>query len=320
MSPSNKTKQSKTKAAKYPQPLANTSALERNNHTDSPSNNTSSSASATHTEFRKFIEHADLETIKHFLTIAASSPEGENLKFLWARAFKEGLVAGHALYGRTEEKLKEANELGYEQGFKEGGSSKIDLVQAGIDQGRRDEWGDWATAGHGQHCFQHAAIPIHEYYSSSGVQTDTPTFVTTSTSTSDEYTTVNEPTPTQIDPPPPVPTVTVDSSTQTQDDDNDSLPLPPVPSTAPVFDPPPLSARFAWADDAATSLPILPSNLSPRYLSCLRSSSPRPFSSLQRRNKKPKKYFSRPFKNYNPSSVPHQNNFHTCSPYPSSAP
>src|ERR1700678_1766916 len=55
MSPSNKTKQSKTKAAKCAQPLANTSALERNNHTDSPSNNTLSSASATRTEFCNFI-------------------------------------------------------------------------------------------------------------------------------------------------------------------------------------------------------------------------------------------------------------------------
>src|ERR1700678_944870 len=300
MSPSNKTKQSKTKAAKYPQPLANTSALERNNHTDSPSNNTSSSASATRTEFRNFIELADSETIKHFVTIAASSPEGENLKFLWARAFKKGLVAGHALYGRTEEKLKEAHELGYEQGFKEGGSSKIDLFQAGIDEGRRDEWGDWATAGHGQHCFQRAAIPIHDYYSSSGVQTDTPTFVTTSTSTSDEYTTISEPTPTQIDPPPPVPTVTVDSSTQTQDDDNDSPPLPPISSISTVEgDPPPEtksrspplppSTRFDWVNDAATSLPILLSNPPPRDLSCLRSPSPRPYSSLQRRNRKPKK-------------------------------
>src|SRR6202522_3851107 len=142
------------------------------------------------------------------------------------------------------------------------------------------------------------------------------------TSTSDEYTTVNEPTPTPINPPPPVPTVTVDRSTQTQDDDDDSLPLPPVPSTAPVFDPPPLSARFDWADDAATSLPILPSNLPPRDLSVLRSSSPRPFSSLQRRNKKPKKYFFRPFKNFNPPSVHRQNNFHArpLPPYASSTP
>src|SRR5271168_1828805 len=330
MSPSNKMKQSKTKAAKYPQPLANTSALERNNHMDSPSNNTSSSASATRTEFRNFIELADSETIKHFITIAASSPEGENLKFLWARAFKEGLVAGHALYGRTEEKLKEAHELGYEQGFKEGGSSKIDLFQAGIDEGRRDEWGDWATAGHGQHCFQRAAIPIHDYYSSSGVQTDTPTFITTSTSTSDTDTTVSEPTPTQTSPPPPTLVIMVSSGTQTQNNDDDSPPLPPVPSTAPVRDPPPKmvprppssAARLNWADDAATSLPILPSNPPPRDLLCLRSSSPKPFSSLQRRNRKPKKYFFQPLKNYNPSSTPRQNNFHTRSlpPYTLSAP
>src|SRR5271168_1819975 len=121
------------------------------------------------------------------------------------------------------------------------------------------------------------------------------------------------------DPPPPVPIVTVDSSTQTQDDDNDSPPLPPVTSTAPVLDPPPQTesrphpppspARFDWANDTAASLPILPSNPPPRDLSCLRSSSSRPFSSLQRRNKKPKKYFFRPFKNYNTPSVHCQNIF-----------
>src|SRR5271168_4358081 len=118
------------------------------------------------------------------------------------------------------------------------------------------------------------------------------------------------------DPPPPVPVVTVDSGTQTQDDDNDSPPLPPVTSTAPVLDPPPEtksrspplppSTRFDWANDAATSLPILPSNPPPRDLSILRSSLPKPFSSLQRCGRRAQNYSPRPSHNYIPSSAPRQ--------------
>src|SRR5271168_3025533 len=118
----------------------------------------------------------------------------------------EGQGQGWQNWSRTwhgQDRGQSTHEIGYEKGFREGGSSKIDLFQAGIDEGRHDKWGDCAAAGHGQHCFQRAAILIHNYYSLSGVQTDTPTFVTTSTSTSDMDTAVNEPTPAQISPPPP---------------------------------------------------------------------------------------------------------------------
>src|ERR1700678_3735429 len=288
MSPSNKTKQSKTKAAKYLQPLANTSALERNNHIVSPSDNSPPSTSLMHITFRQYLKLAELCNIKFATDAASSTPDGENLKRLWARAFQEGFRVGHQLHEKTAEKIKEAHNKGYEEGYSEG---------------RRDEEINWRCEGHGEFC---APLQVRQ---DSGTQTKPPSLVDASAST------------------------------------DDSPPLPPVIPTAPIFKPPPkteprppplpsmkplkpkpykrqdtgglvskprplpLSARFDWADDAA-SLPILPSNPPPRDLSCLRSLSPRPFSSLQRRDRKPKKHFSQPFNNYNRPSVRHQNKFH----------
>src|SRR6266446_787859 len=110
-------------------------------------------APTTRTAFRKFIELADLKSIKHFLNTAASSPEGENLRLLWARAFKEGLTIGHHLYGKTEEKLNEAHNSGYE---------------AGYNEGRCEEQGDWLIEGHSEHCGFQPTV-IHE---DSAVQTE----------------------------------------------------------------------------------------------------------------------------------------------------
>jgi len=84
-----------------------------------PPDNTSS-ATVTRVAFREFIELADRNAIKTFIATASSSPEGENLRLLWGRAFKEGLMAGHQLYGKTEEKLKEVHANGYEEGFQAG--------------------------------------------------------------------------------------------------------------------------------------------------------------------------------------------------------
>ena len=95
-----------------------------------------STSSATHVAFHKFIELADLNTIKIFITTASSSPEGENLKLLWARVFKEGLMAGHQLYGKMEEKLKEVHIHGYEEGY-----------QAGYNEGWCDKQKDWLMDG-----------------------------------------------------------------------------------------------------------------------------------------------------------------------------
>src|ERR1700678_4240187 len=221
MAPSNKPKkQAKAKTAAFP--FANTSPLNSGNHTASPSNDISSPASATRVAFCHFIEIAELGNIKLFLKTAASTSDSENLKLLWARAFKEGLRVGHELYVGAVAKLNEAHNEGYEEGYNEG---------------RRDEQGDWIMDGYG---LQGEQPPVCE---ESGTQTEPPSLVDSSTSTSDTDTAVNEPTLTPINPPP-VPTVPVDRSTQTQDDDVDSPPLPPVTPTVPVFDPPPSSARF----------------------------------------------------------------------------
>src|ERR1700678_785973 len=119
MAPSNKPKkQAKAKTAAFP--LANTSPLDSGNHTASPSNNILSPASATRVAFRDFIEIAELGNIKLFLETAASTSDGENLKILWARAFKEGLRVGHELYVGAVESLNMAHNEGYEEGYNEG--------------------------------------------------------------------------------------------------------------------------------------------------------------------------------------------------------
>src|SRR6266567_3661444 len=119
MSPSNKKNHGKAKnAATTPSCVPN----------EAPPLDALPPTPTTRIAFREFIELANLESIKCFLDTAASSPEGKNLRLLWARAFKEGLTVGHRLYGKTEEKLNEAYNSGYGTGY---------------DEGRRDEQGDW---------------------------------------------------------------------------------------------------------------------------------------------------------------------------------
>src|SRR5271155_4549633 len=284
MSPSNKTKQSKTKAAKYPQPLANTSALERNNHTVSPSNDNPSSTSLMRITFRQYLELAKLCDIKFSTDAASSTPDGENLKHLWARAFQEGFRVGHQLHEKTAEKIKEAHNKGYEEGYSEG---------------HRDEEINRRCEGHGEFC---APLQVRQ---DSGTQTEPPSLVDASASTDDSLplppviptAPVLKPPPKTEPRPPPLPSM---------------QPLKPKPykrqDLASEPHPQPSPAHFDWANDAA-SLPILPRNPPPRDLSVLRSSSQQPFSSLQRRNKKSKKHFSQPFRCHHSSSVPHQKNF-----------
>ena len=131
---------------------------------------------ATRVAFREFIELADLNSIKVFITAASSSSEGENLKLLWGRAFKEGLVAGHKLYGKTEERLKVVQAEAYEEGFQEG---------------QRNAHEDWALDGHGLHCGYNSTVPYDDYGTlpdSIQVATVTSPIITASVST-------------QIDPP-----------------------------------------------------------------------------------------------------------------------
>jgi hypothetical protein len=146
--------------------------------------------------FREFIELADLNSIRVFITTASSFPDGENLKLLWGRAFKEGLIAGHQLYGKTEEKLKVVQAEAYEEGF-----------QAGYNEGQRDTHEDWALDGHGLHCGYRTTVPYDDY----GTLPDS---IATSPVTTDKKASVS----TQTDPPA---TTTTSVSTQTT-----SLPTP----------------------------------------------------------------------------------------------
>src|SRR5271155_5205818 len=168
MAPSNKPKkQAKAKTTAFP--LANTSPLDSGNPTASPSDDISSPASATHVAFRHFIEIAELGNIKLFLETAASTSDGENLRLLWARAFKVGLMAGHQLYGKTVERLNEAaHNRGYEEGYNEG---------------RQDEETDWRCEGHSGFC---SHLQVHQ---DSSTQPKLPSLVDASASTSDMDTT-----------------------------------------------------------------------------------------------------------------------------------
>src|ERR1700678_2906443 len=74
----------------------------------------SSPPPATRVAFHEFIEIAKLGNIKLFLETAASTSDGENLKTLWACAFKEGLRVGHELYVGAVESLNMAHNEGYE--------------------------------------------------------------------------------------------------------------------------------------------------------------------------------------------------------------
>ena len=288
MSPSNKKTHGKAKKP-VSTPLCTTNIP--------PPLNTPSAAPATHIAFCEFIELADLESIKQFLTTASSSPDGQNFKLLWARAFKEGYIVGQAsCTDALEEKVEEACNHGYEQGFKEGSSSKVDLFQAGFDEGRCDEQGDWIIEGHGQHCGLQPTIVRED----SSIQTDDPPPRPMATSA------------VQVDTPKPLPPTpcstpnTTNSAVQTtplgiQDTSSQTLPHPsPIPDSIRTTSPPPTSLN--WADDAA-SLPILPSRPPPRDLSILHSSSAKPFSSLQRRNKRSQAHFSQPFRNHKPFPI-----------------
>ena len=147
------------KSAKHQSKPTNTSLPTAIATNITPLDNTS----PTHVAFHEFIELADLNSIRIFITTASLSPEGENLKLLWARAYKEGLIAGHALYGKMEEKLKEVQDCAYKTGY---------------DEGRHDEQEDWLIDGHG-YCIQPLQHPREEL----STQTDPPYSVNTSSQT-----------------------------------------------------------------------------------------------------------------------------------------
>ena len=105
MSPTNKKNHSKAKSTKSI-PLHPANII-------SPSD-TPSPAPATHVAFREFIELANLESIKLFLSTVVSTAEGRNLEHLWDRAFEEGQ---RALLQTLDKKLDNADDRGYARGF-----------------------------------------------------------------------------------------------------------------------------------------------------------------------------------------------------------
>jgi len=200
--------------------------------------------------------------------------------------------------------IKKAQNHGYEQGYKEGSSLKVDLFQAGYDEGQHDEQGDWIIEGHGQHCsfqptivredlsIQMDDLPPHST-ATVAIQVDTPK------STPPLHVAVQANIPRTI-------------SFSTQDANSQTM-LQPTPIPDPIQLPPPTSLN--WADDAMalpiSSLPIpmppiLSSHAVPCNLSILCSSSSKPFSSLQRHNKWLQPYFSQPFHNRQSFSIPYQ--------------
>src|SRR5882757_5452921 len=154
MSPSNKKKSGKAKPVTFN--MSHTSTSPANNTTTDPTTSpdaTPSPPSLTSLTFPGFIELADLNDIKLFFSIAATTQEGKNLQLLWDRAFEEGRTEGRrALIQTLEQKL------GYKEGFEEGKSTKIELFEAGMDKGRTDEHSEWIATGHGHHCLQPTII------------------------------------------------------------------------------------------------------------------------------------------------------------------
>src|SRR6266446_10788678 len=85
---------------------------------------------------------------------AASTPDGDNLEFLWKWAFKEGqkvgLDEGHRFVDGMD--IQEVLKVGFEQG------------QAVSMAAEKQEW---QTKGHGKNCIE--ALPVH-HFSTTAIQ------------------------------------------------------------------------------------------------------------------------------------------------------
>jgi hypothetical protein len=95
LNPDNKKKSGKTKPVALTTLHASISPV-NNALADitAPTNDTIPSQSATRITFSDFIELANLDDIKNFFTIAATTREGRNLEILWDRAYEEGRTTG----------------------------------------------------------------------------------------------------------------------------------------------------------------------------------------------------------------------------------
>jgi hypothetical protein len=223
------------------------------------------------------------------------------LGIVWQRAFEEGKKIGYSEGAKLfegvdiSEGMKTAAERGYEKG---------------IEAGRNWEKRAWGAAGHSATCITVARPPRGV-----AIQTDAPPPRSITTAT------VQVDTPKPIPTPTPLAPCTVNASMQTNfpgtlDTSSQTTPHSgPTPNPTRITSPP--SPALNWADDAASlpilslpiSLPILPSSPPPRDFSVLRSSARKPFSSLQRRNKRSQVHFFQPFHNWQ-HFTSHQNLSH----------
>ncbi|PPQ87143.1 hypothetical protein CVT26_008731 [Gymnopilus dilepis] len=277
-------------------------------------------APTTAIAFRDFIELATLSQVKLFLATAYLLPEGQNLTLLWDRAFDEGIEAGKEEYRRRGDNVWErGHDAGYKQGFEEGERSVLNVYQLGQISGIKAEQEQWIKDGHGDHCFKSRPT------CNSGIQTKPLASTTAGVGTSDDSPIVygkdcsvqTEPTSSvisTISKPSHYQDFTIQTASQpftsSSTQVSSPLTLPPLVSSAssptttttslPSPTLKPLSKPLNWADDVeATSFPLPPNKPPPRDLSILRSASPKPFASLQRRTKRSKSHFSQPFR-HNP--------------------
>jgi hypothetical protein len=103
--------------------------------------NTSTPAETRQT-FSKFIAVAPITNIAHFLKLAATKPDSENLIELWERAFNEGYESGRiSLLESLEEEMKERVDEGIEKrkGCRPCGG--IQVAKEEFDKVNRDDEG-----------------------------------------------------------------------------------------------------------------------------------------------------------------------------------
>ncbi len=219
-------------------------------------------------------------SIEQLVGLARDSPHDSALGIVWQRAFEEGKKIGYSEGAKLFEgvDISEGMETAVERGY-----------EKGIEAGRNWEKRAWGAAGHSATCITVARPPRGV-----AVQTENAPPSRSVTTAAVQVDTPKTPPPLHIsfqaDMPWTVPFSTRDTSSQTTSQ--------PSPIPDPMHSPPPTALN--WADDAASlpiSLPILPSSPPPRDFSVLRSSARKPFSSLQRRNKRSQVHFFQPFHN-----------------------
>jgi len=260
----------KRTAAKKPQELAPTPA------SPAPASSPSSHKPIT-----------DAVSIERLVGLAKDSPSDSPLGIVWRCAFEEGKKLGYSEGAKLfegvdiSEGMRTAAERGYERG---------------IEAGRNLEKRAWGAAGHSTKCITVARPPR-----GIAVQTENvPLYPVTTAAV-------------QVDTPKSPPPCSVTMVAIQVDIPN------PLPPTSHITSLP--STSLNWADDAMlhpissppismlpiSSPPILSNHLAPRDLSVLRSSSPKPFSSLQHRNRRSRAQFSQPLHDQQPFVMPHQN-------------